>query len=178
MKAYAWWCLTLLPLASTVRGGFDGLEEVPVDPSGDATLRDAAIQTIDGIRDIKRELPGVYTVLGLSNISFGLLPQSRKILNSVFLHDAVEAGLDAAIVDASKILPLAMISEEDRTIAADLLYDRVEDGAAENDTPLMRFSTFWPEPRRWFWLWPRCTATVWRRRPQRFSSPWPTPRWR
>ena len=107
--------------------------------SGDATLRDAAIQTIDGIRDIKRELPGVYTVLGLSNISFGLLPQSRKILNSVFLHDAVEAGLDAAIVDASKILPLAMISEEDRTIAADLLYDRVEDGAAENDTPLMRF---------------------------------------
>ena len=107
--------------------------------SGDATLRDAAIQTIDAIRDIKRELPGVYTVLGLSNISFGLLPQSRKILNSIFLHDAVEAGLDAAIVDASKILPLATISEEDREIAADLLYDRCEEGASDNDTPLMRF---------------------------------------
>ena len=107
--------------------------------SGDKTLSDAAIQTINGIRDIKRELPGVYTVLGLSNISFGLRPQSRKVLNSVFLHDAVEAGLDAAIVDASKILPLAGISEEDRKIAADLLYDRVEAGAAETDTPLMRF---------------------------------------
>ena len=107
--------------------------------SGDETLRDAAIQTIDAIREIKQELPGVYTVLGLSNISFGLRPHSRKILNSVFLHDAVEAGMDAAIVDAAKILPLAGVSEEDRQVASDLLYDRVADDAAEGDTPLMRF---------------------------------------
>ncbi len=107
--------------------------------SGDKTLRDAAVQTLDAIRGIKRELPGVYTVLGLSNISFGLLPHSRKILNSVFLHEAVEAGLDAAIVDAGKILALAGITDEDRAMALDLLYDRVEEGAAPEDTPLMRF---------------------------------------
>ena len=107
--------------------------------SGDETLRDAAVQTIDAIRDIKRELPGVYTVLGLSNISFGLRPHSRKVLNSVFLHEAVEAGLDAAIVDAGKIVALAGIADEDRAMALNLLYDRVEEGAAEDDTPLMRF---------------------------------------
>lgn len=75
--------------------------------SGDDTLRNAAMQTLQAIRSIKDQLPGVYTVLGLSNISFGLPRQSRKILNSVFLHEAVEAGLDAAIVDAAKIIPFA-----------------------------------------------------------------------
>lgn len=105
--------------------------------AGDETLRDAAIQTLNAIRRIKDELPGVLTVLGLSNISFGLAPQSRRILNSVFLHEAVEAGLDAAIIDAGKILPLARISEEDREISMDLLYDRV--GETHEETPLMRF---------------------------------------
>ena len=104
--------------------------------AGDETLRDAAVQTIEGIRLIKAELPGVMTVLGLSNISFGLPPVSRKVLNSVFLHEAVEAGLDAAIVDAGKVLPLAQIPEADREISLDLLYDRVKD---ESITPLMRF---------------------------------------
>jgi len=104
--------------------------------AGDETLRDAAIQTIEAIRLIKQELPGVYTVLGLSNISFGLPPHSRKILNSVFLHEAVAAGLDAAIVDAAKIVPLATISEADREICMDLLYDRQADGAK---SPLMTF---------------------------------------
>lgn len=104
--------------------------------SGDDTLRDAAIQTIEGIRLIKSELPGCLTVLGLSNISFGLAPQARRILNSVFLHEAVNAGLDAAIVDAAKILPLARISEEDREICLDLLSNRKREG--EKD-PLMRF---------------------------------------
>jgi 5-methyltetrahydrofolate--homocysteine methyltransferase len=75
-------------------------------------------------------------VLGLSNISFGLPPASRKILNSVFLHEAVEQGLDAAIIDPGKILPLAQISEEDRTFCFDLIYNR--DQGAEK-SPLMRF---------------------------------------
>lgn len=105
--------------------------------SGDETLRDAAIQTLDAIRSIKKELPGVYTVLGLSNISFGLPPHSRKILNSVFLHEAVEAGLDAAIVDAGKIVPLASVAEEDRRFCMDLLYDRSQE--QDDKTPLMAF---------------------------------------
>lgn len=104
--------------------------------SGDDTLRDAALQTLEGIRRIKAELPGCLTVLGLSNISFGLAPQARRILNSVFLHEAVAAGLDAAIVDAAKILPLARISAEDRQMSLDLLYNRQV--AGEKD-PLMRF---------------------------------------
>jgi len=104
--------------------------------SGDNTLRDAALQTLEGIRRIKAELPGCLTVLGLSNISFGLAAQARKILNSVFLHEAVEAGLDAAIVDAAKIVPLARISAEDRQISLDLLHNRPVEG--EKD-PLMRF---------------------------------------
>lgn len=104
--------------------------------SGDASLNDAAIQTLEAIRRVKAELPGCLTVLGLSNISFGLAPAARKVLNSVFLHEAVAAGLDAAIVDAARIMPLASIAAEDRQISLDLLYNRAtEDGAS----PLMRF---------------------------------------
>ena len=104
--------------------------------AGDETLRDAAVQTLNAIRRIKAELPGVYTVLGVSNISFGLAAPARRILNSVFLHEAVEAGLDAAIVDAAKILPLNRISEADREVCLDLLYDRSKAG---QDRPVMRF---------------------------------------
>jgi 5-methyltetrahydrofolate--homocysteine methyltransferase len=104
--------------------------------AGDATLRDAAVQTIEAIRRIKAELPGVYTSLGLSNISFGLPPAARRMLNSVFLHEAVEAGLDAAIVDAGKILPLATIPELERELCLDLLLDRVKD---PEKTPLTLF---------------------------------------
>jgi len=104
--------------------------------AGDQSLLDAAIQTLEGIRRIKQELPGVFTVLGLSNISFGLPPAARKILNSVFLHEAVEQGLDAAIIDPGKILPLAQISEEDRTFCFDLIYNRGQD---KEKSPLMRF---------------------------------------
>lgn len=110
--------------------------------SGDENLRDAAIQTIEGIKLIKKELPGCLTVLGLSNISFGLAHKARRVLNSVFLHEAVEAGLDAAIVDAAKIIPLARISEEDRQVCLDLLYDR--QGESE-ETPLMRFIEFFSD---------------------------------
>lgn len=83
-----------------------------------------ALETIEGIRRIKQELPGCFTILGVSNISFGLHPPSRVVLNSVFLHDAVEAGLDAAIVNASKIEPLNRIGEQELKVARELIYDQ------------------------------------------------------
>jgi 5-methyltetrahydrofolate--homocysteine methyltransferase len=83
-----------------------------------------ALETIEGIKRIKAELPGCFTILGVSNVSFGLNPASRVVLNSVFLHDAVEAGLDAAIVNASKILPLNRFDEREIEVARDLIYDR------------------------------------------------------
>ncbi len=104
--------------------------------SGDETLRDAGIETLEAIRRIPDELPGVHTVLGLSNISFGLPPAGREVLNSVFLHEAVEHGLDAAIVDSAKILPLSRIDERERELAANLIYDRGADGER---TGLMAF---------------------------------------
>jgi 5-methyltetrahydrofolate--homocysteine methyltransferase len=82
------------------------------------------IATIEGIRLIKQELPGVHTTLGLSNISFGLKPAARHAVNSVFLHECVQAGLDSAIVHASKILPLNRIPDEQRDVCMDLIYDR------------------------------------------------------
>ncbi len=104
--------------------------------SGDETLRDAAIQTLDAIRAIKAGIPGVFTVLGLSNISFGLEQNSRRILNSVFLHEAVAAGLDAAIVDPARIVPLALVDRKERELSMDLLYDRRTEGT---ESPLMAF---------------------------------------
>src|SRR5687767_889097 len=101
-----------------------------------------ALETIEGIRRIKQELPGCFTILGVSNISFGLNPASRVVLNSVFLHDAVEAGLDAAIVNASKIEPLNRIGEEELKVARDLIYDRREfDGDVCTYDPLTAFTT-------------------------------------
>jgi len=83
-----------------------------------------ALETIEAIKRIKAELPGAFTILGVSNISFGLNPASRVVLNSVFLHDAVEAGLDAAIVNASKIEPLNRIGEQELKVARELIYDQ------------------------------------------------------
>ena len=83
-----------------------------------------ALETIEAIKQIKAELPGAFTILGVSNISFGLNPASRVVLNSVFLHDAVEAGLDAAIVNASKIEPLNRIGEQELKVARELIYDQ------------------------------------------------------
>ena len=85
------------------------------------------METIEGIRSIKTELPGVSTILGLSNVSFGLTPAARQVLNSVFLHECVEAGLDSAIVHASKILPLSRIEERAKEVCLDLVYDRRSD---------------------------------------------------
>src|SRR5688572_5457524 len=101
-----------------------------------------ALETIEGIRRIKQELPGCFTILGVSNISFGLNPASRVVLNSVFLHDAVEAGLDAAIVNASKIEPLNRIGEQELKVSRDLIYDRREfDGDVCTYDPLTKFTT-------------------------------------
>jgi len=99
---------------------------LPLSTGMEESRRDG-IETIEGIRRIKAELPGVRTILGLSNISFGLNPAARQVLNSVYLHECAEAGLDAAIVHASKILPLARISDEARTVCLDLIYDRRRD---------------------------------------------------
>src|ERR1035441_7244993 len=85
------------------------------------------IETIEAIRRIKAEMPGVRTILGLSNVSFGLNPAARQVLNSVYLHECAEAGLDAAIVHASKLLPLARVDEEARRVCLALIYDRRSD---------------------------------------------------
>jgi 5-methyltetrahydrofolate--homocysteine methyltransferase len=101
-----------------------------------------ALETIESIKLIKRELPGCFTILGVSNISFGLNPAARIALNSVFLHDAVETGLDAAIVNASKILPLNRIGERERDVARALIYDeRKFDGDICTYDPLGEFTT-------------------------------------
>ena len=96
--------------------------------TGDEDLRRDGINTIEAIRRIKAELPGVYTTLGVSNISFGLKPAARHVLNSVFLHECVEAGLDSAIVHAARIMPLNRIPEEQREVALDLVWDRRREG--------------------------------------------------
>ena len=95
--------------------------------TGDDDLRRDAMETIEAIRRIKAELPGASTVLGLSNVSFGLKPAARHVLNSVFLHECREAGLDAAIVHAARIVPLHRIPDEQREAALDLIYDRRRD---------------------------------------------------
>ncbi|WP_084469162.1 methionine synthase [Nocardiopsis trehalosi] len=106
----------------------------PIGTGQEETRRDG-LETLDAIRELKRRHPGVQTTLGLSNLSFGLNPAARIVLNSVYLHEAVEAGLDSAIVHASKILPMNRIPEEQRTVALDMIYDR---RTADYD-PLARF---------------------------------------
>ncbi|WP_433590446.1 methionine synthase [Nocardia sp. CA-145437] len=92
--------------------------------TGQEESRRDGIETIEAIRELKKRHPEVQTTLGLSNISFGLNPAARQVLNSVFMHECVQAGLDSAIVHASKILPMARIPEEQRQVALDLVYDR------------------------------------------------------
>ncbi|MFB7635259.1 methionine synthase [Streptomyces sp. NPDC056149] len=96
--------------------------------TGQEESRKDGIATIDAIRELKRRHPDVQTTLGLSNISFGLNPAARIVLNSVFLDECVKAGLDSAIVHASKILPIARFDEEQVTVALDLIYDRRSEG--------------------------------------------------
>ncbi|MFG2986901.1 methionine synthase [Streptomyces sp. NPDC048258] len=96
--------------------------------TGQEESRGDGIATIGAIRELKRRHPDVQTTLGLSNISFGLNPAARVLLNSVFLDECVKAGLDSAIVHASKILPIARFDEEQVTVALDLIYDRRAEG--------------------------------------------------
>ncbi|HSP65096.1 MAG TPA: methionine synthase [Candidatus Deferrimicrobium sp.] len=98
--------------------------------TGEKEYVDSAHDTIDGIRRIKEALPGVLTVLGVSNVSFGLSPASRPALNSVFLYHCVQAGLDAAIVNPAHITPYAEIGTTERELAEDLIFNRREDALA------------------------------------------------
>ena len=91
--------------------------------SGEEEFRRSAMETLEAIRLVKKEFPGVHTSLGVSNVSFGLSPALRHALNSVFLHYAVEAGLDMAIVHASKIMPLFKIDERGRELCRRLIFD-------------------------------------------------------
>ncbi len=95
----------------------------PISTGQEETRRDA-LETIEAIREIKRRYPDVQTTLGLSNVSFGLNPAGRHVLNSVFLHECVNAGLDSAIVHPSRIMPMSRIPDRQREIALDMVYDR------------------------------------------------------
>jgi 5-methyltetrahydrofolate--homocysteine methyltransferase len=106
----------------------------PVTTGQEETRRDA-LETIEAIKQLKRAHPNVQTTLGVSNVSFGVNPAARTVLNSVFLHECVKAGLDSAIVHAAKILPMTKIDEEARQVALDLVYDRRREGY----DPLQRF---------------------------------------
>ncbi|HEX8283039.1 MAG TPA: methionine synthase [Pyrinomonadaceae bacterium] len=118
---------------------FDPLA-LPISTGIEEDRRNAA-ETVESLRRIKAELPGCHTILGVSNISFGLNAASRVVLNSVFLHEAVEAGLDAAIVNASKIVPLNRIPEREREVARQLIYDeRRFDGDVCTYDPLAEFT--------------------------------------
>ncbi|HEX4056296.1 MAG TPA: methionine synthase [Tepidisphaeraceae bacterium] len=100
-----------------------------------------ALETIEGTRRISAQLPDCHTVVGLSNVSFGLKPAARVVLNSAFLHELMEAGLTAAIVHASKILPRNKIDDEKWNAAMDLIYDRRREGF----DPLTHFISLFPE---------------------------------
>ena len=95
----------------------------PIATGQEETRRDA-IETIEAIAELKRRFPAVQTTLGVSNVSFGLKPAARAVLNSVFLAECVRAGLDSAIVHAARIMPIARMPDEQRQVALDLVYDR------------------------------------------------------
>ncbi len=97
--------------------------------TGDADLRRDGMATIEAIRRIKSEIPGAFTTLGVSNVSFGLKPALRQVLNSVFLAECVEAGLDSAIVHASKILPLSRVPDDQKAACHALIWDQPYEGA-------------------------------------------------
>ena len=95
--------------------------------TGDEEWKPSAVETIEGIRRIKAEIPGVKTSLGVSNVSFGVSPRPRAVLNSVFLHHCVEAGLDLAMVNPNHITPYSEIPDEERELTDDLVFNRRED---------------------------------------------------
>ena len=108
--------------------------------TGQEETRKDGIETINAIRQLKVEFPDVQTTLGVSNVSFGLNPAARVVLNSVFLHECVQAGLDSAIVHPSKITPMVRIDEKQKQVALDLIYDRrTFDGDECTYDPLQEF---------------------------------------
>jgi 5-methyltetrahydrofolate--homocysteine methyltransferase len=111
----------------------------PIATGQEETRRDG-LETISAIKTLKTEFPDVQTTLGVSNVSFGLNPASRVVLNSVFLHECVAAGLDSAIVHPSKIMPMARIEARHKEVALDLIYDRrTYDGENCTYDPLQEF---------------------------------------
>ena len=105
----------------------------PIATGQEETRRDG-IETIEAIRELTAKYPGINTTLGVSNVSFGLNPAARSVLNSVFLHEATQAGLTSGIIDAAKIVPLASLDEAQRKVALDLVWDRREWDAEGNLT--------------------------------------------
>ncbi len=99
--------------------------------TGDPELADAAKNTLDGIRLVKQKFPECFTVLGLSNVSFGVSPNARKIINSIFLYHALQAGLDAVIINARDIIPYPEIDEHQKKLAEDLIFNRHPNALAE-----------------------------------------------
>ena len=95
--------------------------------TGDPEFIDSAVETIEGIRLIEAALPGVLTMLGVSNVSFGINPAARKVLNAVFLYHCIKAGLDLAIVHPSHVVPFAEIPADERELAEDLIFARRPD---------------------------------------------------
>jgi 5-methyltetrahydrofolate--homocysteine methyltransferase len=115
--------------------------------SGSPEWQDSAVQTLDAIARIKTEIPGVKTILGLSNVSFGLAPQARQILNSLMLFHAVNKGLDLAILNASKILPLTKISQNDKELFEALLLNKREKYAEPIKLILAQFTKDAPQAK-------------------------------
>ncbi|MEB3250204.1 MAG: methionine synthase, partial [Merismopediaceae bacterium] len=123
-------------------------EEIFFDPlalpisTGIEEDRENGKATVEAIQRIRTELPGCHILLGISNVSFGLNPAARQVLNSVFLHECMQAGMDAAIVSANKILPLAKIDAEQQQVCLDLIYDRRQfEGAVCTYDPLTQLTT-------------------------------------
>lgn len=112
--------------------------------SGDEDFRAAGTHTLEAIKLIKKNLPEAKCILGVSNISFGLHQEARQVLNSVFLHEAIVYGLDLAIVNAKKIIPLYKIPEEQRKTALDLIYDRRKEGY----DPLIQFISLFKDSKK------------------------------
>ena len=108
--------------------------------TGDVNYIGSAVETIEGIREVKKAFPRTKTILGVSNVSFGLPPAGREVLNSVFLHHCVQAGLDLAIVNAEKLERYPSIPEEERTLAEDLIHWR-------GDDPVAAFANYFREKK-------------------------------
>jgi len=99
--------------------------------TGEKEFADAGKNTLEGIRLVKQRFPNAFTTLGLSNISFGLVPTARKIVNSVFLYHAIKSGLDSAIVNAKEIIPYPEINEQERSLAENLIFNKHQNALSD-----------------------------------------------